>query len=378
MKNNSETFSFKRLWVLILLPIAFIIIWQAKTNPEFCETYSKNIYPILSGSLNYLFSMTEISIAQIILTVIAALLVFYTLTTILGLIFAGGRFKRILTYIVNIVCIFSMIVFFFSVTCGINYYRPSFAETEGIEVTGATTEELSELLSEIVLRINEAEENFDGKYRSFSENAEIAAESIAKLSEKYPSLSGEYGNPKPVSFFGFMSMSRITGFFFPFTYEANVNETIPKISIPSTMCHELAHLRGNMREDEANFIAFLSCMQSGDPEFIYSGLMLAYSHTASALNKYDPELCRQIIDGLSDDVKKDISEKNKYWAKYEGPVAEISDSVNDLYLKANDQKDGVKSYGRMVDLLISEFRNNGLDIPKAEEETVEENIETNE
>ena len=32
----------------------------------------------------------------------------------------------------------------------------------------------------------------------------------------------------------------------------------------------------------------------------------------------------------------------------------------------------------MVDLLISEFRNNGLEIPKAEEETVEEEIETNE
>ncbi|HPW41948.1 MAG TPA: DUF3810 family protein, partial [Bacillota bacterium] len=29
---------------------------------------------------------------------------------------------------------------------------------------------------------------------------------------------------------------------------------------------------------------------------------------------------------------------------------------NDKYLKANNQKDGVKSYGRMVDLLIAEHR----------------------
>ena len=45
-----------------------------------------------------------------------------------------------------------------------------------------------------------------------------------------------------------------------------------------------------------------------------------------------------------------------FWQKYEGPVAEKAEAVNDTYLKSNKQEDGVKSYGRMVDLLIAERR----------------------
>jgi hypothetical protein len=37
-------------------------------------------------------------------------------------------------------------------------------------------------------------------------------------------------------------------------------------------------------------------------------------------------------------------------------VAEKADAVNNTYLKSNNQEDGVKSYGRMVDLLLAERR----------------------
>ncbi len=358
MKNNSETFKLKRLWVIVLLPIALMILTKASSSPDFCAFYVEHIYPILSGSINFLFSMTGVSVAQIILISFAAVIVLYTVSTVIGIIFKSGKLKRLLGFAANIVCMASVIIFLFAVTCGINYYRPSFAETENIEIKESTKQELSSLLEDIVARLNDARAEFDGNYRSFEENAELATQYVKALSEEYPSLSGEYGAPKPVSFFGLMSMSRITGFFFPFTYEANVNSTIPFVSIPATMCHELAHVNGHMREDEANFIAYLACTQSQDPEFVYSGLMLAYSHTASALYAEDKELYRAAVADLSDDVKLDINAKNEYWAKYEGIVADISDAVNDGYLKANGQTDGVKSYGRMVDLLLAEYRQN--------------------
>ena len=31
--------------------------------------------------------------------------------------------------------------------------------------------------------------------------------------------------------------------------------------------------------------------------------------------------------------------------------------MNDVYLKANDQSDGVQSYGRMVDLMLEYYQN---------------------
>lgn len=69
-----------------------------------------------------------------------------------------------------------------------------------------------------------------------------------------------------------MSYLDISGIYCPFTFEANVNVHMNDVLIPVTMCHELSHLSGYMREDEANFIAFLACLQSDDPEFRYSGV----------------------------------------------------------------------------------------------------------
>ena len=48
-----------------------------------------------------------------------------------------------------------------------------------------------------------------------------------------------------------------------------------------------------------------------------------------------------------------------FWNQFDGPVAEVSNQVNDAYLKANSQEDGVRSYGRMVDLLLAMYREEG-------------------
>ena len=65
--------------------------------------------------------------------------------------------------------------------------------------------------------------------------------------------------------------------------EANVNVDVPRYTIAHTMCHELAHLRGFIREDEANYIAYLACMASGDPELMYSALAEALVYAGNAL-----------------------------------------------------------------------------------------------
>ena len=115
-------------------------------------------------------------------------------------------------------------------------------------------------------------------------------------------------------------------------------------------------MRGYMREDEANFIAFLACRASDFPEFQYSGAMLAFIHANNALFSIDRDLGSETYAMLSEGVKRDLAANSRYWKQFEGPVAEASEAVNDTYLKANRQEDGVKSYGRMVDLLLADYR----------------------
>ena len=386
-RENKENIAKKRL---PRFAVAFYVVAAAclclfcvfLISESFSDFFNRYISSAVRAILAYLTGWIPFSFAEMMIILSPVII-------IAAVIFATRRYADswhdVLVFCGTMLSFVALFFGLFTMSFSAGYRGTTLDKKLGIERTEVSAGELYETAMILVEQINNEiagvafiEDGFSIMPYNYDEMNDKLIDAYDKACDKYRFIQRLDSNLKPVMLSELMSYTHITGVYSFFTGEANINVNFPDYTIPYTAAHELAHQRGIAREDEANFIAFLSCMQSGDPEFIYSGLMLAYSHTASALNKYDPELCRQIIDGLSDDVKKDISEKNKYWAKYEGPVAEISDSVNDLYLKANDQKDGVKSYGRMVDLLISEFRNNGLEIPKAEEETVEEDIETNE
>ena len=153
-----------------------------------------------------------------------------------------------------------------------------------------------------------------------------------------------------------MSYTGITGVYFPYTGEANVNIGPPDSMILSTACHEMAHQRGFAREDEANYISYFVCMQNPDADFQYSGVLLALINSMNALYTHDKKAYLELTKKYSPGLIRDLKQNNLYWEKHEGSLQKISDRINDAYLKSNMQNDGVYSYGRMVDLIIAEYR----------------------
>ena len=127
-------------------------------------------------------------------------------------------------------------------------------------------------------------------------------------------------------------------------------------NIPHTICHELSHLRGFMREDEANFIGYLACIGSEKEVFRYSGYLTGWVYAGNALAGQDIDSYRELYGKLLPQAAKDLRDNWEFWNRYEGKVAEVSNQVNDTYLKMNDQKEGVKTYGRMVDLMLAYHR----------------------
>ncbi len=51
---------------------------------------------------------------------------------------------------------------------------------------------------------------------------------------------------------------------------------------PATYCHELAHLHGYIYEDEANFISYLACIESGDDFMAYAGYLSVLAYVDNA------------------------------------------------------------------------------------------------
>ena len=152
-----------------------------------------------------------------------------------------------------------------------------------------------------------------------------------------------------------MSYTGITGIYMPYTGEANVNYNIPSFMWASTAAHEMAHQRGFAREDEANFIAYLVCISSEEEDIQYSGVFLALIYSMNALYNEDQKGYFELRDKYSQGLLRDMKYNGDFWDKYQGMAEEISSNINDGYLKGNRQEDGVKSYGRMVDLLIAEY-----------------------
>lgn len=359
-------FFLKRLLFIPLGIIAYLITLYAQSNPAWTEqVYSQTVYPALSTAVGYLPSLVSFSVTEwfVVLFVLFCLgfIVYYIRKIVVS---KGERGRVVYRALAGVVAIFCVVYFCFTAFCGLNYYRYAFTHYTGYEVVDSDVAELDQLcttladeLGDVRSEIGDDVDLFVLDSADFSYYAQHSVTAIRTLAETYPVLERPlYSKPKPVLFSQVMSYAGIAGVYFPFTCESNINVDVPVFTLPSTMSHELAHQCGFMREDEANFIAYLACMQSEEPLMRYSGLYLAFSQSISALNRVDSERASEILAELSPAVQNDRKQYNQHLRQYEGVIADVSTTVNDTYLKANKQTDGVGSYGRMVDLLLAEQR----------------------
>ncbi len=310
----------------------------------------------------FVTGLAPFSVGEILVYALIALLLFSIIRFVIHMIHRKGkRGQTTAKFAINLLCAASVLFFLFTIDCGINYYRSTFAQTCGLEVKASQKAELVRLCGNLAANSNSlrTKTKTDGNSvmelhaRSFAENAQQARSALDGLSKTYPLLRPGYSAPKPVLASQLMSHCNITGMFFPFTFEANVNTDVPEYTIPFTMCHELSHLRGFMREDEANFIAYLACRSSSNADFQYSGAVTAFTYASNALFSADSNTAGKIYSELSSGVRRDLQFNDQYWDRFKGPAANAATSVNNSYLKANSQNDGVQSYGRMVDLLLA-------------------------
>jgi len=363
-------FKFKRFWLILLLPLSAGLLRLASKYPQYVERfYTRGLYRGLSGTIGRFTSLFPFSVStSLVFLAVGGFLVW--------LIRKGIQFRRApvkvlrdrkrLNFsrgIATFCGVAGSLYFIFVLFCGLNYQRLTFAEQSGLEVHPSSAEELAALCTDLVEEANtlraQLPEDETGVMTLQTPVHQLAKQARAlypSVAEEYPVLAGYVARPKPTLFSRGMSWLNITGIYISFTFEANVNVDVLDYTIPATMMHEMSHSKGYMREDEANFIAYLTCKYSGNPVFQYSGVMLALSHSGNALYKADSDLYYEVMENLSDQVRADRAANNAYWKQFEGPVAEVSTTVNDVYLKSNLQQSGVKSYGEMVDLLLAEFR----------------------
>lgn len=362
MPGKKENCKWKFLF-LGLIPLAMLIRRLMAMSPGFTEhVYSRGIYRFIMQPVSLFTGLFPFSVAELALV----FLVVYVPARLIYLSIKAIRVKKwsvLLPFAANLVLAGSLWFFIQVMVWNINYERLPFSELAGIDVQESPVDELEALCRYLVDRTNELREQVEedehgvmtveGGYKSILRRAQAGFDSIEA---KYPFLGGKYGYPKPVLLSRLMSHTNIIGIYSCLTGEANIDIDIPLMAVASTTLHEMAHQRGFAREDEANFISYIACMTHPDIDFKYSGCVMALQYAMNALYSASPDRYFAVSKNYGPGYLRDLEAERAYWKQFQGLTRKVADKMNDTYLKLNGETDGVRSYGRMVDLLLAEYR----------------------
>lgn len=364
-KPDSPARPSRRYWIAqgiaLSVPLCLLILFRLfRTNQpvinRFLTCITGPLKRFLSWLLNPLpFSMAEVCWAAAILGGIA-----FAVRTVWLLIRREDRLRRLGRRALALLTALLFIDAGYTALWGANYYGSTFSQNSGLTARGASAEELYQLTLSFAAAASELSgavaRDENGVFcESVSDLFDRSAEVYDGILEEFPCLAGPERRPKPMVFSRLMSYLGFTGFFFPFTGEANLNIDAPRAFLPSTIVHELAHQRGVAAEQEANFVAIMTGLRSGDPAYRYSSALMGYVHLSNALYTASYELWSQTGGYLNEQVRADLADNRAYWQQFETPVEEAAGKVYDNFLQTYGQELGMRSYGACVDLLVAYY-----------------------
>ncbi len=311
-------------------------------------------------AMSRLCSHLPFSVAEALIAIGIVAAIVYIIFFIVQLIRKPERAKRVYRLFLTCLTAFALVYGGFCLLWGVYYYSADFEDQSGIRGAPASLEQLTVVTSYFTDLVNQYDafviRDAGGAF------AEDSSEFFARSPHLYdnvekavPCLRGDALAAKPVFFSRIMSYIDFTGFFFPFTGEANINVDSPACLVPATIAHEIAHQRGVAEEDEANFVAVLSSLESRDNVYCYSACLLAYIHLGNALYAADRGAWQENYQRLADGPRHDLDENNSYWERFETPVTTVSNQVYTGFLQSYGQTLGLKTYGKCVDLLIAYY-----------------------
>lgn len=367
--KRQKNFNGLRLFVIssVLLLLSQLAKIIAAKNPELVERYfSRGIYPFTSRIQTSFSNLFPFSLYEILIM----LLVVYGLYRIVRLFrsISQRNFKTEgIRFLIHVYLFVSAGLFLFQFLWSLNNYRVPLKDQLGLTVKETSIEDLADTYKALIKSANETRallsETQDTVSHPFKTKTVLTSAwmGYSQLAPEYPIFHGNRIRVKGLIFSRIQTISGYSGVYSFFTGEPNINVEPPLVTLPHTACHEIAHQMGITLEDEANYAGFLACINHPDVLFKYSGYLSALTFVGNSLYQQSPDLHRELSQLISDDIKSDQHQISLFWEKYENKAAsDVADKVNEIYLKSNNQPEGMKSYGKFVDLLIADYLKDGI------------------
>ena len=350
------------VFTLILAVIAVIIHLYSNDSTRVENQYATGIYPVLSRILRYIFGWLPFSIGDVLYGLVILWLIWKLGKGILYILkrqvswrgFAAGTGKGLRILLV--------IYIMFNLLWGINYNRRGIASQLQLKMEKYTPEDLKIINALLLKKVNASKQALLTSNFTYPSKQQLFLKvqgAYKEVAQVYPFLKYQSVSLKPSVWSLVGNYMGFTGYYNPFTGEAQVNTLVPRFLQPFTTCHEVAHQLGYAKEMEANFVAYLAAAASTDTLLHYSVYLDLFMYSNRNLFATDSVAANEYRKQLSPAVITDIKEWQAFNKKYRNPIEPVFRWVYGKYLQGNQQPQGVLSYDEVTGFIIAYYKKYG-------------------
>lgn len=350
----------KNILAWSIIPQVILVKWLGSYPNWIEEHYSLGLYTSISSVMRNLYGWIPFSIgdcAYIGLTLIALYMAFKNISHLR---------KKPWKVFRDVMGVLAVAYGSFHLLWGMNYYRVPLEKALEID-SNFSDRELLDLTTSFINYTNTLQEEITGdtlnpviipfERRQIFDRVQG---SYKDLSKDYPKFAYNAPALKTSLISYVLTIMGYSGYLNPFTNEAQVNRLIPKFRLPVVSAHEVAHQLGYSAENEANLIGYLAVSRTKDLHFKYTASAYALGYLLNEIRRNDELLYNELLLALNQGVILNYEELRQFWESYKNPAEPIFKQAFSTFLKANNQRDGIASYSRVVGLLIGYHRQNPL------------------
>lgn len=338
MRDRTRTF-WDALNVALLFVAAIVAVWRP--SAAFLDaTYGDEFYPSAQRAVTTFTNSVPFAAGNVLVVLVFA----GTAALWISQLRVSRGWDALLRALLRTCALGALMYLWFIVAWGWNYARPSLAANLGYTPATPRQSRLDALEARLATALNRA------AVAAHAEQDRNAGDGSALEAARTQTLHAIGVDPKAVAtrpkrwlFDPYFNAVGITGMFFPFTYETYVASDLLWFEYPFTIEHEWGHVAGVARESDANFVASIATLDSGDPIVHYSGLLELYA--ALPRGPADRSLSKLVLADYDA-----IRRRNE--RRIVPVLSRLAWGTYDSYLKSQHVRTGVVNYTEYVRLLF--------------------------
>lgn len=265
-----------------------------------------------------------------------------------------SKFKRFWELFFQLIETSNWLLILFYLLWGLNYNRPSIGEKLGLN-ENVENRDIEKELDKQIKHLNKLHLKLAVSKDSAVDFPEDRSVFVKDISESYIQVSDKLGflpyrRPSvksslfslPLSYFGF------SGYLNPFTGEAQYNNRSPDSAIPLIISHEIAHQIGIAAENDANLLGIYNGLKSPNLYAQYSSMLSLFQYSYAEYRRNNPDRANKKLEDLHAGILLEFKIRSELWETYSNPFEPYIKKFYSVYLKTNNQKAGIASYGNFI------------------------------